>query len=351
MPKILHIIDDQKFIPYAKATFEIENFENTYLEYSKIDIGNLKIYDLIIIHFLRSKYSPILTNNLFPIDKIVWIVWGADAFQLGTFFNKHLMFQTWKSRIKNSFKRSIRFGFSIFLRSLFPHILDFQKIFKDQISCISNIKKVWVLVPGDEKGIEKYNSKGFSVNHFNYLDPIFLEDNKVLNSGENILIGNSAEYTNNYQDVILNLKPKEIQDHKLIFPLNYGDEINANDVETKAKIKFKEKAVCLRQFMDINEYIALINTCEIAIMPHIRQQAIGNIVKLLLGGCHVYFNSKSNIYFFLNSHGFVVSSFFERESLRKLTYEEKKINIQLTKQTFGKDQIHSNTLKLLNEIL
>ncbi len=103
--------------------------------------------------------------------------------------------------------------------------------------------------------------------------------------------------------------------------------------------------------MDINEYIALINTCEIAIMPHIRQQAIGNIVKLLLGGCHVYFNSKSNIYTFLKSHGFVVSSFFERESLRKLTNEEKKLNIQLTKQTFGKDQIHSNTLKLLNEIL
>ncbi len=351
MPKILHIIDDQKFIPYAKATFEIENIENTYLEYSKIDIQNLKIYDLIIIHFLRSKYLPILTNKLFPINKVVWIVWGADAFQLGSFFNKHLMFETWKSRIENSFKRSSRFGFSILIRSVFPHILDFQKVFKHQIKCISCIKRIWVLIPGDEKGIEKYNGSGFSVDHFNYLDPIFFEDTKDLNSGNNILIGNSAEYTNNYQDVISNLQPKEIKDYKLIFPINYGDEINANDVETKAKRKFKDQAVCLRQFMDIDKYVALINTCEIAIMSHIRQQAIGNIVKLLLGGCHVYFNSKSNIYIFLKNQGFVVSSFFERESLRKLTSVEKQINIVLTKKTFGKNQIHANTLKLLKEIL
>ncbi len=351
MPKILHIIDDQKFIPYAKATFEIENIENTYLEFSQIEIQNLKIYDLIIIHFLRSKYLQILTNTFIPINKVVWIVWGADAFQLGTFFNKHLMFETWRSRIRNSFKRSTRFGFSILIRSVFPHILDFQKIFKHQIKCISYIKRIWVLVPGDEKGIEKYNNTGFSVNHFNYLDPIFLEDSKDLNSGNNILIGNSAEYTNNYQDVIINLQTHEIKGYNLIFPINYGDEINANDVEIKAKIKFKEQALCLRQFMDIDKYVALINTCEIAIMPHIRQQAIGNIVKLLLGGCHVYFNSKSNVYIFLKKNGFIVSSFFERESLRKLTSEEKKININLAKQTFGKEQIHSNTLKLLKEIL
>lgn len=347
---ILHIIDDHKFIPYAKATFEIDGLENVFEEFDKININEIDKYDLIIIHFLRSKYISLFSINQTINSKIIWILWGADAFQLGMFFNKHVMFKTWKARIINAFSKNLRFGLSISLRSFFPKLLDFQSIFQNQIECISKIENIWTLVPGDYLGLEKYNPKSVNINHFNYLDPIFISSEKPkFNNGNNILIGNSSEYTNNYQDVIKSLKIGEINDSKLIFPLNYGDEANSKDVSVKAKTKFGSNALCIKEFMPIDDYVNLLNSCEIAIMGHIRQQALGNTVKLLLGGCHVYFNNQSNVYTFLKSKGFIVSDFFNRSKLRKLNDSEKLINKELTETYFGKDRVHSNVLRLIKK--
>jgi hypothetical protein len=56
--RILHIIDSSNFIDYVKATYEINNYENSYSTYSDIDLDHLREhFDIIIIHFLRKEYA------------------------------------------------------------------------------------------------------------------------------------------------------------------------------------------------------------------------------------------------------------------------------------------------------
>ena len=77
----------------------LNDYENSYSAYSDVDLYHLQEhFDLIIIHFLRREYAPLLSGKYFEVSKIVWTIWGADAFQLGRYFNLHLMPQTRKQR-------------------------------------------------------------------------------------------------------------------------------------------------------------------------------------------------------------------------------------------------------------
>jgi len=351
--RILHIIDSSNFIDYVKATYEINNYENSYSTYSDIDLNHLREhFDIIIIHFLRKEYAPLLSGKYFKVSKIIWTIWGADAFQLGRYFNLHLMPQTRKQRFLNEFSRGLYRGFSNSVRSVAPLLFDYQMMFQRQISCIKKINNVITLAPGDDFELnEHYDLKANSY-HLNYLDPIFM--NSVYTKfieGNNILLGNSAEYTNNHYEAIELLSKLELLNRKVIIPVSYGDQTNSKAVEKHAKEKLGNKAMVLTGFMPFGEYVELLNTCEISIMPHIRQQALGNIVKLIFNGSHLYLNKKSNIYKFLVSKGFIVSTLEDLVTIKTLPLENKETNRALVEKFFGKEHIHEKTTKIISEVL
>ena len=103
--------------------------------------------------------------------------------------------------------------------------------------------------------------------------------------------------------------------------------------------------------MPFGDYVELLNTCEISVMPHIRQQALGNIVKLIFNGSHLYLNKKSNIYKFLISKGFKISTLEDLNDLKTLPLENKETNRLLVEKFFGKEHIHQKTSKIISEVL
>jgi dTDP-N-acetylfucosamine:lipid II N-acetylfucosaminyltransferase len=350
--RILHIIDDHKFIEYVKATYEINGYLNTYEKFINLNLANLKSnFDIIVIHFLRPEYHLLFTDSYFEIRKIFWTLWGADAFSLGCFFNSHLMPFTIKSRIKNSFKKNFIFGLKIWLKYLMPKIFDYQPINLKTIGSISRIKNIITLMPGDYLELISSYESDSNYFHINYLDPTLLYLGKhSFNNGNNILLGNSAEYTNNHIDILKMLTNTQLDNRVLLTPLSYGDTFNANYIENYGLDKFNNSFKALRNFMSLETYSDLINSCEIAIMPHIRQQALGNIVKLLYGGCNIYFNEKSNIYKFLYFKGFYISSLKDLSNLITLDIKQKQKNRTLVIEYFGKDTIHKKITEMINSI-
>lgn len=350
--RILHIIDDLKFIDYCKATYEIEQIQNVYLPFNEVEWETVRInFDFIFIHYLRRNYYRLFAENYFDATKIVWVVWGADAFSLGKFFNKHLMPKTWRYRIRNSFKKSTSLGLKIAIKSLIPSFFDQHPMYKEVLLSIDKIKNIIVLMPND--AVELQTEYGVNANffHINYVDPIFTKQTTFeFNKGNFILLGNSAEFTNNHIDALDLISLQALGHRKLLIPLSYGDAIQAESVDKYAKQKLGTQAVSLRDFISFDDYVKLISQCEIAIMPHIRQQAIGNIVKLLLQGTHIYFHPASSVYQFLNEKGFAVSTLQELTKIEGLSEQQKVQNQQLAFQYFGAEAIHEKVRELIRTL-
>jgi hypothetical protein len=352
--RILHIIDDAKFINYCKGTYEINDYINKYESFDNVQLDSLvDDFDIIIIHFLRTEYAPLFINDVFPTNRIIWTLWGADCFSLGKFFNPHLMPKTRLARLKTSFRRGISFGLKISIKYLFPTLFDKQNLNQGIIDIITKVKNIIVLMPADADEVRLNYPTKAAFFHLNYVDPLLASENLSFdyNNGNNILVGNSAAFTNNHIDALEVLRKEALEDLRLLIPLNYGDMIYGDIVEEFVNDKFGKKAVCLREFLSFGIYVEMLETCELAIMPHIRQQAIGNIVKLLLQGTHIYFHPKSSIYQFLSKEGFVVATLHKLTEMRKLSLNEKKINQALTLSVFGKQEIHSKVNAIISQVL
>ncbi len=324
------------------------------MSFPEINLTSLKNeFDLIIIHYLKSEYYSLLNNVSFDIDRIIWVMWGADAYQLGAFFNTFLMPKTKYFRFKNEFSKGIYKGFFNIFRSIYPKIFDLQKQYKTQISNIKSIRNIITLAPDDAVILSKIYNLNANVFHLNYLDPTLINPKEmVYQMGENILLGNSAEYTNNSYDAIDLLENvNALISGKVILPISYGDKTNAKFIQSYSLKKLKDKATPLLGFIEFEKYNELINTCEISIMPHIRQQALGNIVKLIFNGSHVYFNSLSTVYQFLKKNGFYVSTLEDIKNLKKLNINEKQNNSRLILEFFGKNHIHLKVSKIITSVL
>jgi dTDP-N-acetylfucosamine:lipid II N-acetylfucosaminyltransferase len=133
--------------------------------------------------------------------------------------------------------------------------------------------------------------------------PIF-NDESSLHSSKclNILIGNSANDSNNHIDALHALMSFKNENLRLILPLNYGQNEGKhgfwyrNQVIKEAKKIFGEaKILALTDMIPFTEYQNLMNSVDIAIMNHNRQQAVGNIIALLAQGKKVYMKTDKNI--------------------------------------------------------
>ena len=69
---------------------------------------------------------------------------------------------------------------------------------------------------------------------------------------------------------------------------------------------FLEKFKPLLNFLPLEEYNNYLSQCNVAIMGHHRQQAVGNIIVLLWLGVKVFLSEKSTLFSYLTRKGVVV---------------------------------------------
>lgn len=375
---ILHITTDNKFISNALSTFESVYPEkntvwmlntagepnaanNKYDEYfSFLDTfkpsfsKKLKSFDLIVLHNFNLYWFS-LTLLAPKGTKIAWLGWGFDYYDYiysnpdDLLLSKTLQVKKDidnKSRKKSNLKKVITSPVKFLLNQVvkplsLKKVGSFSPVLKEDYDLVANAK----LIPHLPKFMP-----------WNYGS---LEENLIKNfigqrvSGESILVGNSASFTNNHIEVIDLLSKFDLADSiNIIAPLSYGDEDYKNKIIKFGQAELGQLFQPLADFMPIDEYVALIKQCGYAVMNHKRQQAVGNIVIMLYLGARVFLREENPTYIMLKKEGAILSSVQELElnpDLLKtpLTEDEIQKNIEILYKHWSKEAIDTKTKNLV----
>jgi len=124
--------------------------------------------------------------------------------------------------------------------------------------------------------------------------------------GPNILVGNSATLTNNHLEVFDQLAGLDISGRRIIVPLSYGNPDYRDAIVSKGSELFGSAFMPLVDYMQLEEYLSLVASCNVVIMNHKRQQALSNIGAALYRGANVFLNEASPVVNFFRSRGAII---------------------------------------------
>lgn len=363
--KIIHVVDDEKFSVMAKRVFDLAHPGcNSYIAFSK-NIKNstsLKVYprffiflypilkiilraDIIIFHAMSEK-NILLLRSAPKKAKIIWLGWGFDYYD---FLGCQLLKEK-TLRLKKNKKERYN------LRRLFMNFI---------IKVIKNKKLAWlkrvdvfspVLSQEYHAALNAHPELKAKYASWNYgtLEDDLIRGFEGLNiTGNNILLGNSASDTNNHLEAFDILKDFDVTEKRIVVPLSYGDEQYRDVIINEGRNLFGASFKPLIDFMPIDEYISILQSCSVVIMNHLRQQALGNIVIALYMGAKVFLDERNPIYaFFLEQGAFVYKlEQLDSEFEGKLSPEQVMHNREILKSYWSRDVILDKTKKLVDAAL
>lgn len=294
---ILHVSSPEKFMP-AFVRLINEDFGDKKHQFWMSGVQKLKLYPiektenvfivrrsvvsqifahirlLYMLHhakkvILHGLFNPrvILILALCPwlLGKCYWVIWGGDLYE----------YQKPKLNLKGKIKERLR----KFVIKRIGHLVTY--ILGDV-----ELARKWYSARGEYHECLMYLS--------NVVNPQILkgaERAKEAHSGLNILVGNSADPSNNHLDALEKLLPYKDQDISIYVPLSYGDQAHAEKVIEKGRDWFGDKFLPITSFMPFEQYLAFLKSVDIAIFNHKRQQAMGNTITLLGLGKTIYMRS------------------------------------------------------------
>lgn len=322
---ILHVLGwDKKFVP-PFVDFINQHFENkqhaflihgaeasqTGIQHANVThcpnllqnfrgvLAEIRASRKIVIHGLFSSHLLyILAIQPWMLKKCHWTMWGGDLY------------------IHNSPEKGWRWRKNEWLRRF----------------VISRLGHLISQIKGDyELARNWYGAKGQWQECFMYPTNIFQSRKRELEPHPevNILLGNSATASNNHLDAIEKLRPYAEKNIRIYCPLSYGDNRYADHIEHTGKAVFGNKFIALRDFMPYAKYFELLDSIDIGIFNHDRQQGIGNIVAMLGLGKKVYIRNS-------------ISSWDHLQSIGVEVFEVNQFNIQPLQQSF----IQNNTRRI-----
>lgn len=381
---IAHLITDEKFIDFFyESVKDIKNVEHRFFIlcsnqsttlkyikstpiYDRIDgkiISMIKLRGLInecdslIIHYMHSSaiLAVLLMNKRKPI---LWSGWGADYYYLLDGGENGLLLKKTKA-----LKKNLRVTKA---KKKPPLLLIKTIITKIKINIIGKLltpamlKKINFFsspIPNDFDKIKEkfpeFNPEYLQIN-YGSIEKTFLTGTSG-NSGDDILVGNSASLTNNHIDTFEVLSKLDIGNRKIISPLSYGDEIYKKIILQEGRAYFGDKFQPLTDFMSLEDYNGIVSSCAIAIMNHKRQQALGNIGALLYSGKKLYLNEENPVYdFFKKRQAFVYKTSELRvdntQIFTPLTENEIIRNRQVLSEFWGEDVVKRNAVALVERL-
>lgn len=386
---ILHICQDYAWFQGARELFEIAfpnqnryflltNRPATSVKHLK-DIENLTLvsnqsfvdfklgidkYDLAIIHgFTDGRIADIVLQGEHSIP-FVWFIMGAEMYQNKYIYGEPIYGEMTKKLMKKtlftSFKDDLK-SFSRFIRQGQKFSQKAREEHKQRIALA--IKKInWIATFQPEqfdllRELNAINLKAKRI-HFSYypLEYILGGDNSDgYPSNTNILLGNSASFTNNHAEALSALSRLDLSSRKVIIPLSYGNRSYANKVIAYAKKEIGESYHPLLTFVPLKEYNDLISTCTFVVMNHYRGQAAGNVIAAISKGCKVFMSKRSTIYNYLRNLGCEVFSVEEdlqgQNALSPLTVAQIENNRSVMEQQLNMKIIVDSLKKELPKIL
>lgn len=338
----LHICLDGNFIQQAMSVFE--HFfpdENVFIIFNfrerrnykgdvpvyRHDLNDSELFDKIkqicstfdvknvVTHGFTANYSRIFQylkeNNLFS-GQVYWIFWGYELY--------NALGETGKYKLVDENSPFIK------LTYIAPnplHALVRKIIGKHLYS--ENLEKVlpyfdyfcfWF--PHDFELLHKYYISHAKFKYFKYISSYKSEAEKAdFNiSPKNvcrIMVNHQASLTGNHKTIFQKLSAiSGIDKFEICTPLSYGSNYIRKSVLRMGKRYFGDKYNALLNLMPLNEYNNFLDSIPVAIFGTMRQEAAGNIMRLLKSGTKVYFREKNPLFQYYKEKGFIVFS-FERE--------------------------------------
>ncbi|MGN8225762.1 TDP-N-acetylfucosamine:lipid II N-acetylfucosaminyltransferase [Gracilimonas sp. BCB1] len=305
--------------------------------------------EVIFAHFLNEHIASFI-NNLDEPKKIVWFCWGQDLYDLGRFRNDFLLQKTRKAYYKTGLTNLNQ------LKNILQKALGrFNDFLPPNRSVLKAIQKAHVIVPvvqGDYDNLKAKYPIDAEVFNVNYVNNVFFKQPEVDSTQprKNILVGNSASFTNNHIEAIDLLSNFSLNDLSVYIPLTYGKEKYAQLIKEYAFKKLHDQAQIIENRLPLDDYMSIFSNCRSVIMNHCRQQAMGNILLAFWFETTLFLNPKADHYKDLSQKGFKILNVSDFNPELELSNQEKKQNKDLLIKWFGPNYLQSQFNKLLQKI-
>ena len=298
-------IADRRNLQYISADAKVV-FINNPSSFSNVSLlDNVKC---VLIHYLdRQKIEFVNKYISDPNIKIIWSLWGGDI------YNDILISYGYNPYYERSFVQ--RFSFKIKVVSILIRMLGgrtYLSKVKETTTFIE--KRVDVLLSSEAEFelIKSYLKNTLNCHNASLTLYYPIEDTlgglfKRRITGNNIVIGNSASFTNNHLYAFDFLGKLNTRGRDKIVPLSYGGSPEyINHVEKCGDLKWGYEFRSVRNFMPLEEYNRMMLSASVFIYGNWRQEAIGNIVIALYLGAKVFISEKSPLLRHFSSKGIKV---------------------------------------------
>jgi hypothetical protein len=375
--KIIHVVFDEKFIDIALRQFEevapglnmpIILSSRAKLRYVKnnnvricslgeaIEIVRSDLCAAVVFHSLQRKFLPLL--KMIPNErKVFWLGWGFDYYD-------SLLSQAYPDGLLLPKTRALSASLpssSLLLRARRKAVSIAKKILgKSTRLTLATLERVDYFCPVLEIEYEivrqinpDFRPQYFSWNYGTIEDDLSNEFDEESETGEDVLVGNSATPQVNHIEVFDMLRDHPgIGERKIIVPLSYGDVHYREKIISLGRKYFGGQFVPITEFMPKSEYVNLLNSCGFVYMNHLRQQGMGNIIITIMKGAKVFMNPMSPAYQWLVRSGVAVHSIMELQAQNSQVWspEQEEIrqkNIALLYQNFGRKVQMEKTRRLV----
>jgi len=363
MVNFFHLLTDNIFSNYVVEMFDsmtdIPNVEHSYFminRYKKVSHLKLNVFekiifvksekqfvkqanlsaDFVMLHQLSSPTLSISPWHLLKLRKDITLIWSTIGCDIYSDINFLEIKKALTLNLYKPYTRKYIYGvknttelIKQLIRKIINGCLLKNIAYKKMLKRVNYISTVLL---NEYELIKQNNKTNADFFHFKYISKSFMAAEIKKNElGDMVLLGNSATETNNHLDILKILDDIKFDTSRLLIPLNYGNKQYGNMINSSCQKK-QMKAVVLLDFMAFDEYVALLNNCSYCIIGCIRQQAVGNIILMLLRGVKLFLYKDSVIFKYLISRGYYVFSIddISSESFAfPLTIEQKEWNFTL----------------------
>lgn len=324
----------QKFTHQSESICFIGNVDSFKQALSKF----LDHVDVILVHFLvedRLKAIQDLPRSV----PIVWFAWGMDlvhASVYSPFFKVHqssTQYQILKEKGLNEWIRFIRYSARHLLHWKCEFIRDVDAIMDRIDACVVGTDGEYDLL---QKMYRGKTPKRLEFN-YNYVDV----ESHQFGEGKNILLGNSSWTYNNHTEAFLRLSKMDLGERKVIVPLSYGPKEDRTWIVNMGKKYLGDRFIPILDFMPIDQYTELMNSCGHFVSNSNVQMAAGNILLAVQQGLRIHLHPKNPFYKHYLKHGVSVDDFsrIQSSSLTPLSIKQKEDNLLAIQSLYSYDKV------------
>lgn len=263
----------------------------------------------IIIHSLAAPYL-LFYLLIFPTlaHKSYWAIWGKDLY-----FYKNLEHPRLHHKIYEIFRKKVI--------KVIPNIISISR--RDV-----ELARKWY-----DSTAKMHHCFGYPSNCYKEITDLKENDSSVV-----ILIGNSADPSNNHLEAFSLISKYRDEDIKIIAPLSYGDNKYAKKIIKEGKSLFGDKFVAIEKLLPLVDYLNLLTKVDIGIFLHNRQQAMGAIIALLGMKKKVYMRSNITTWGTLTDLGVKIYD-LNKLDITKPNEEELNNNSKIIKNYFSEENL------------